>query len=1041
MLGAAPPGARAAEPLALEEGDTVVLVGNGLASRMQLFGHFETEVQRRHGGKKIVFRNLADEGDTPAFRPHSARPNPFAFPGGERFYRISDTKERNGGEHRGNGFFPEPDGWLARLGADAVVAFFGSNESFAGGAGLEAFTEELAAFVQHTLAQRYNGISAPQLALVSPVAFEDLSAALGTPDGQVENADLALYTAAIEKVAAEHGVLFVNLFNPTSAWYGESEVPLTRDGFQLDEAGFRKLAPFLAEALFGRLAASGDEPYVLAAVREKNWVWDHYYKIPNGVHVYGRRYEPFGPQNYPDELEKLDEMVAARDQAVWAALAGEPFDLAAADAATHRLPDVPTNYSTDDAKVGPRSYKYGDEAAATMKVADGFEIGLFASEREFPHLANPVQLSFDNRGRLWVAVMPGYPHYRPGDPKPDDKLLILEDTDRDGRADRETVFADGLHLPLGFEFAPEGVYVSQAPHLVLLKDTDSDDRADVREVVLSGFDDHDTHHAISAFCADPSGAVMMAEGTFLHSNIETPYGPVRSSNGGFFRFDPRRAHLERTARQPIPNPWGIAFDDWGQDFYAETSSPDVHWMLPGTVWTPYGEFAPMSPNLIEEAHRVRPTSGLEFVSSRHFPVEMQGDLLICNAIGFLGMKQHAVEEDETGYRTRHRQDLVVSSDGNFRPVDMEFAPDGSLYLVDWHNVLIGHMQHNARDPLRDHAHGRVYRITYPSRPPVEPAAVAGAPVAELLENLTLPEYRTRYRTRRELRGRGSDEVLAAVREWVRGMDAAGKPDEHHLLEALWVTWGFDRADEGLLLRLLAAADHRVRSAAVRVLRYNGHRVAGQADLLLAAARDPHGRVRMEAVAAASWLGPEKGLPVIEEAGRQPMDDWIQPVYDAALAFLSGRKVEVEPAAPIETALTGRDRELFLKGAEVYAREGHCITCHQADGRGLPAAQFPPIAGTRWVNGNEERLIRLTLHGLLGPIEVEGQSYPGLVPMTPFRGLGDEEIAAVLTYVRNSFGNEAPPVTPEAVRKVREATAGQAGFCQPGELMEMFPDGE
>jgi mono/diheme cytochrome c family protein len=226
---------------------------------------------------------------------------------------------------------------------------------------------------------------------------------------------------------------------------------------------------------------------------------------------------------------------------------------------------------------------------------------------------------------------------------------------------------------------------------------------------------------------------------------------------------------------------------------------------------------------------------------------------------------------------------------------------------------------------------------------------------------------------------------------------------------------------------------------VRVLRYNAHRLDDEADLLRAAARDPHGRVRMEAVAAASWLGPEAGLPVVEEAGRGPMDDWLQPVHEAALAFLSGRKVEVEPVAVPETALTGRHRELFLKGAEVYAREGHCITCHQADGRGLPAAQFPPIAGTRWVNGNEERLIRLTLHGLLGPIEVEGQSYPGLVPMTPFRGLGDEEIAAVLTYVRNSFGNEAPPVTPESVRKVREATAGQTGFCQPGELMEMFPD--
>ena len=129
--------------------------------------------------------------------------------------------------------------------------------------------------------------------------------------------------------------------------------------------------------------------------------------------------------------------------------------------------------------------------------------------------------------------MPSYPHWRPGDPKPNDKLLILEDTDNDGKADRQTVWADGLHIPVGFEFAPEGVYVSQGTNLVLLTDTDGDDRADRTEIILSGFDDHDTHHVISAFTADPSGAIYMGEGVFLHTNVETAYGPVRGTNGAF----------------------------------------------------------------------------------------------------------------------------------------------------------------------------------------------------------------------------------------------------------------------------------------------------------------------------------------------------------------------------------------------------------------------------------------------------------------------------------------------------------------------------
>ena len=124
--------------------------------------------------------------------------------------------------------------------------------------------------------------------------------------------------------------------------------------------------------------------------------------------------------------------------------------------------------------------------------------------------------------------------------------------------------------------------------------------------------------------------------------------------------------------------------------------------------------------LIEEAHRVRPTSGLEFVSSRHFPDDVQGDFLINNTIGFLGMKEHTLKDDGTGYKSKHRMDLVKSEDRNFRPVDMEFAPDGSLYFIDWHNILIGHMQHNARDPLRDH----VARPHLPHYVPVAPAGDA-----------------------------------------------------------------------------------------------------------------------------------------------------------------------------------------------------------------------------------------------------------------------------------------------------------------------------
>ena len=1021
-----------AEPIPLAEGSRIVLIGNGLGSRMGLFPSFETEVQMRHASKHLVIRNMCDEGDTPGFRPHSGRNLPWAFPGAEKYHTLSGPTDYWGSGQTGSGTYETPDQWLTRLKADVVVAFFGFNESFEGAAGLSRFSAELTDFVKHSQAQKYNGQAPPQLVLVSPIAFEDRSVSLGTPDGKTENANLALYTTAMESVAAQQNVRFINLFTPTQDWFSKAKQPLTRDGALLNEGGYAKLTPVLTNALFGPAASTtGDLAKVQDAVQEKNWVWLKYYKIPNGVHVFGRRHEPFGPQNYPDEIIKLEQMTAVRDAAIWAALEGKPFDLAAADAKTHALPPIVTP---------PEAvYKNGQDALADIKMAPGYAVSLFASEAKFPNLANPVQMSFDNCGRLWIATMPTYPHWRPGDPKPDDKLLIYEDTNNDGKADKETVFADKLHLPTGFEIAPEGVYVAQGNNLLLLRDTNGDDHADVRETILSGFDDHDTHHVISAFCADPSGAIYMEEGTFLHTHVETAYGPVRSSNGGFFRYSPQRQALERSARLSIPNPWGVAFDAWGQNFFLDTSDPGMRWMTPGMVNVPYGQFCPLPDNLIEEKHLVRPTSGLEFVSSSHFPDDVQGDIMLCNSIGFLGIKQHTLKDDGTGYKSHHRQDLLVSSDPNFRPVDLEFAPDGSLYVVDWQNKLIGHMQHSARDPLRDHAHGRIYRITYPSRPLVKPAKIAGAKISELLENLKLQEDRTRYRTRRELRGRSSAEVLPALGKWVSALDKASDKYEHHLLEALWVTWGFDRANDTLLRRLLSAKDFRVRAAAVHVLRYSGHQVKDQAVLLQAAAQDEQGRVRLEAIAAASWIAPDKGLPIVEVAATKPVDRWIKPVLETSLATLKGLTLQVAPKPEYKTELTGKDKELYLKGAEVYSREGHCITCHQENGLGLPAASFPPIAGTNWSQGDEERLIKLTLHGLYGPIEVNGTSYPGLVPMTPFKGLKDEEIAAVLTYVRNSFGNKASVITPEKVAAVRAVTVNQASFYNPADLLKEHPD--
>ncbi|GDX46762.1 cytochrome c [Bacteroidota bacterium] len=1022
------------DTIEISNGAHISLIGGNLGSRMMNYGHFETEMYVRYPEKSLIIRNMCDGGDTPGFRPHASRNLPWAFPGAEKFQ--SEFAKKSDSE----GHFDSPDQWLTNLKTDIIIAFFGFSESFDGRENLENYKNELDAFIKHSLSQKYNGISAPQLVIVSPTAYQDVTHLMDVPKGDSQNENIWLYTQAMKEVADKNKVAFVDAFTPSKKWYAETDKPLTIDGMQLNGDGYKKLAVYLSDEIFGSVPkkAEANRALIHEMVMEKNWLWHNDYKIPNGVHVYGRRYDPFGPDNYPAELEKIRQMLTIRDKAIWlAAQKGEKTNLQEADKNTRSLPEIKTNFNPE--QNGSLKYLYGEDALAKLKVPEGYKIELFASEVEFRDLANPVQMSFDNKGRLWVATMPSYPHYKPGDSKPNDKLIILEDTNNDGKADKQTVFVDGLHLPLGFEFAPEGVYVSQGTNLKLFTDTNGDDKADKEEILLSGFDDHDTHHNSSAFCADPSGAIYSGEGVFLHTNVETAYGTVRATNGGFYRYSPQRHKLDRIAQLSIPNPWGIAFDHWGQPFFAETSGPDVRWMTPGTVLPRYGEATHKGKQLIEKDHLVRPTSGLEFVSSRHFPEEVQGDMLINNTIGFLGTKQHKIWDSGTGYETKHRQDLVVGTDRNFRPVDMEFAPDGSLYLVDWHNILIGHMQHNARDPLRDHVHGRIYRITYPSRPLVTPAKIDGASIETLLSNLTLPEYRSRYRTRRELRARNAEEVMAKMDKWILSLDTKDANYEHHLLEGLWVSWGLNKVNQPLLKKLLSANDYRVRAAAVEVLRFNEHQVKNQAEWLKQAASDDHPRVRLGAIVAASWLEKAKGMMVLEAAKMKTLDEWMVYAYETAVAHLNGVAV-IKPKVvkKVETNLKGDDLALFSKGKEVYSKEGYCVTCHQADGNGLTASGFPPLSGTEWVTGDQVRLVKVILKGLMGPIEVNGKQYEGMVPMTPFEGLSDDDVAAVATYIRNSFGNTASPIQPSFVKEVRATLNKKQSFYQSTKLLKMHP---
>jgi azurin len=245
---------------------------------------------------------------------------------------------------------------------------------------------------------------------------------------------------------------------------------------------------------------------------------------------------------------------------------------------------------------------------------------------------------------------------------------------------------------------------------------------------------------------------------------------------------------------------------------------------------------------------VRPVTASEIVSSQHFPDSMQGDFIICNVIGFRGIKQYALarnadtgnvwgepngadlkveETNADGSKTpQTSKGFLMSGDKNFRPADAIFGEDGAMYVADWQNV-IGHMQHNVRDPNRDHVHGRIYRITALDRPLQKKVPIAGQPITALLENLKHPTDGVRHRTRVELSARDSKEVETALNTWVKQFDPNKKEDAHHLLEGLWVAQQHNLKNVALLGQLLKSPEPHARNAALVVQHHWFKTTSGQ----------------------------------------------------------------------------------------------------------------------------------------------------------------------------------------------------------------------
>lgn len=805
-------------PLELKPGDHIALIGNTLFERAQFFGQVEALLQQRFPNHKLVVRNLSWSADTIDLAP---RPANFA-----------DVEQH-----------------LLHEKTDVILAAYGFNESFAGDAGIEAFRHKLAEFLAGIKAKNFNGRSAPRIVLISPIANENIP---GVAAADLNNDRIEKYVAVMREVARAQHIGFVDVFQPTHEALRSPGSDLTVNGVHLTEEGYAVFANALYKGLFG-----DDPPEIEEALRQaiidKDRQFFRRYRPLNTFYYTGGRNAAYGYLDFLPAMRNFDLLTANRDQRIW--------DLAQGKAVPPQIDDsnIPPLPKTDQSR-GANEWLPAAEELKAFQVDPRFEVNLFAGEEQFPEIANPIQIRFDTRGRMWVSCSNTYPHVYPGN-EPHDKLVILEDTDNDGRADKSTIFANDLHVPLSFEFGDGGVYLSDMPNLTFLKDTDGDDKADLKKVLLSGFGTEDSHHALHDFIWSPDGDLIFRESIFHHSQVETPYGPVRQQNSGWFRFQPRSARLTSFGTYPSTNPWGVTFDDWGQHMASHPIfAAAFHALDP-----PYPEQHPSPAGL----RAYSGTCGQEFVDCQSFPAELQGHFIKVRYKPTNRVEIHKWIESEFGYDEEYVSDLIFSTNLSFIPVDLKFGPRGEMFICDWYNPVKGHAQYSLRDERRDRHSGRIWRVTAKGHALIEPPPIAGASIPALLDVLKRPESRLRYLAKRELRERDVAEVRPALDAWVNNLSAADPRLLHHQLEAIWTYRTIGTVNTALLREMLACRDHHARAAATQQLRYWHAQLPDHIDLLRKAANDANGLVRMEAAIAASYIGTKDALDAMLDVLKHP----------------------------------------------------------------------------------------------------------------------------------------------------------------------------
>jgi len=900
----------------------VALLGSTWIERMSDFGYLETALTTRWPGRDILFRNLGRSGDNvlgdaragfgPSERDRSRWQRPSAEFGDYGFDQMLSQ--------------------ITEQGPDVILIGYGSRVAFEGDEGLERFEKGMLRLLEaleptgvrivllspppHEARSSHFPDMTPQNERLSRAAqllrrigkerghsyvevFERLESALQQdPKRHLTDNGIHLNEHGYRLLAA---IVAQQLATPDDEWGahltagGElvsssgsqiSQVTTTEFGLQmqvqddrqpttiaefqrvlridglqpgqyaLDIDGSRVVSGTAAQWAAGVVIHGGPDfqrvEQLRQAIIEKNRLFFFGFRPQNKAYIYLFRRHERG--HHAGEVSQFAALVAKKEREIARLRTPLRRQYELVREKDYPENEVPVDVPAPDVQ----------RELASFDVAEGLQANLFASE---PMVANPINANWDERGRLWVATSSIYPHLRPGQ-MPNDKIIILEDIDGDGRADVSTVFADDLLVPQSVIPANGGAYVAQSTDLLFLQDVDGDDRADVKRVVFSGFGNADVHHMVHGFRWSPGGDLLFQQSIYINSYVETPWGPRQLNGSGTWRMRPETLQLEIESRGLV-NPWGYAFDRWGQSFATDGAGGNgIAYVFPGSVFVS----APGAPRILKSLNQGHPKAcGLEITSGSHLPDDWQGNMITTD-FRANRVVRYALAESGSGYTSQPLDDVLTTDHRSFRPVDIKMGPDGALYIVDWYSPIIDHGEVDFHHPLRDRSHGRIWRLSAKDRPLVEPPPLAEAPTQQLLELLRFPEDWSRDQARRLLRERAADEVLPHLQQWIAELDPAESNFEHLRLEGLWMHQGLRRIDEALLRDVLASPDSRARAAAVRVLSDWSAHIPGALDLLSRAAVDDHAQVRLEAVNALRQHRSNRAADVVMQALDMPLDD-------------------------------------------------------------------------------------------------------------------------------------------------------------------------